>query len=50
MYFVNGFFVKDYSVPIKLLEKSDVEVQVFNSATGVAVSTSFNIVLVDNPV
>lgn len=50
MYFLNGYFVKDYSVPIKLAEKSDVEVQAYNSATGVAVSTSFNIILVDNPV
>ena len=50
MYFVNGHFSKNYSVPIKLLEKSDVEVQAYNSATGVDVSTSFNIILVDNPV
>jgi len=50
MYFVNGHFSKNYAVPLKLLEKSDVEVQAYNSATGVAVSTSFSIILVDNPV
>jgi hypothetical protein len=49
MFFVNGHFTKDYSVPIKLDEKADVEVQAYNTATGVGVSTSFNIILVDNP-
>lgn len=49
MFFGTGHFTKDYSVPLKLEEKADVEVQAFNSATGVAVSTSFSIILVDNP-
>ena len=48
IYFVNGHQVKDYKVPLQLEEKSDVEVQAYNNATGVAVSTSFNIILVDN--
>lgn len=49
MFFVNGHFTKNYSVPLKLDEKSDIEVQAYNSATGVGVSTSFNIILIDNP-
>ena len=48
IYFVNGHQVKDYKVPLQLEEKSDVEVQAYNNATGVAISTSFNIILVDN--
>lgn len=49
IYYVNGYYVKDYVVPIQIPEKTDIEVQTYNTATGVAVSTSFNIILIDNP-
>lgn len=49
MFFRDGMQTKNYIVPIRLEEKSDIEVQAYDNATGVAVSTSFNIILVDNP-
>lgn len=50
LYFVNGLQTKDYTIPLKLTEKSDIEIQAYNNATGIAVSTSFNIILIDNSV
>lgn len=48
LFFLNGLQTKHYTIPLRIPEKSDVEVQAYNTATGVAISTSFNIILVDN--
>ena len=42
-----GFHVKNYSIPLKFVEKSDIEIQAFNGG-GTIVSSTFNIILVDN--
>ena len=42
-----GFHVKNYSIPLKFLEKTDIEVQAFNGG-GTIVSSTFNVILVDN--
>ena len=46
--FFIGNTIKDYKVPLPLEEKTDIEIRAYNSATGVPVNTTFNIVLVDN--
>jgi len=45
--FFIGNTIKDYKVPLPLEEKTDIEIRAYNSATGVPVNTTFNIVLVD---
>lgn len=42
-----GFHVKNYSIPLKFVEKTDIEIQAFNGG-GTIVSSTFNIILVDN--
>ena len=42
-----GFHVKNYSIPLKFLEKTDIEVQAFNGG-GTTISSTFNVILVDN--
>lgn len=42
-----GFHVKNYSIPLKFVEKTDIEVQAFNGG-GTIVSSTFNVILVDN--
>lgn len=42
-----GFHVKNYSIPLKFVEKTDIEVQAFNGG-GTTISSTFNIILVDN--
>ena len=42
-----GFHVKNYSIPLKFVEKTDIEVQAFDGG-GTAISSTFNIILVDN--
>jgi hypothetical protein len=49
IFFRDGLQTKNYIVPLRLEEKSDIEIQGYNDATGIAVSTTFNIILVDNP-
>jgi len=46
--FLNNFSIKDYKVPLQALEKTDIEVRAYDTATGVPVSTSYNVILVDN--
>lgn len=46
--FLNNYSIKDYKVPLQLPEKTDIEVRAFNSATGTPVSTTYNVLLVDN--
>lgn len=48
--FFVGNTIKDYKVPLPLQEKTDIEIRAYNSATGVPVNTTFNIVLVDENV
>ena len=42
-----GFHVKNYSIPLKFVEKTDIEIQAFDGG-GTIVSSTFNIILVDN--
>lgn len=42
-----GFHVKNYSIPLKFAEKTDIEVQAFNGG-GTIISSTFNVILVDN--
>ena len=42
-----GFHVKNYSIPLKFDEKTDIEVQAFDGG-GTIISSTFNIILVDN--
>lgn len=42
-------FIKDYKVPMKITEKSDIEVRAFSN-TGSSCSSTFNLILIDNPV
>lgn len=46
--FLNNYSIKDYKVPLRVPEKTDIEVRAFDNATGIPVSTSYNIILVDN--
>lgn len=46
--FLNNFSIKDYKVPLQALEKTDIEVRAYDTAIGVPVSTSYNVILVDN--
>lgn len=41
-------FIKEYRVPMKITEKSDIEVRAFSN-TGSSCSSSFNLILIDNP-
>ena len=42
-----GFHVKNYSIPLKFVEKTDIEVQAFDGG-GTGISSTFNVILVDN--
>lgn len=42
-------YIKDYKVPLKFNEKTDIEVRAFSGAGATAAST-FNLILIDNPV
>lgn len=42
-------FIKEYKVPMQFTEKSDIEVRAFSN-TGSSCSSSFNLILIDNPV
>ena len=46
--FLNNFSIKDYKVPLQIPEKSDVEVRAYDTSTGIPVSTTYNIILIDN--
>ena len=46
--FLNNYSIKDYKVPIRALEKTDIEVRAYDTSTGIPVSTSYNVILVDN--
>lgn len=46
--FLNNYSIKDYKVPLQVPAKTDIEVRAFNSATGTPVSTTYNVLLVDN--
>ncbi len=46
--FLNNYSIKDYKVPLRALEKTDIEVRAYDTATGIPVSTSYNVILVDN--
>lgn len=42
-------YIKEYRVPMQFTEKSDIEVRAFSN-TGSSCSSSFNLILIDNPV
>jgi hypothetical protein len=42
-------YIKDYKVPLKFDEKTDIEVRAF-SGTGSTAASTFNLILIDNPV
>jgi len=42
-------FAKDYKIPLQFLEKTDIEVRGFTSSAGNDCSSTFNIILIDNP-
>ena len=46
--FLNNYSIKDYKVPLTFTETTDIEVRAWDGSTGAAVSTSYNIILVDN--
>jgi hypothetical protein len=46
--FLNNYAVKDYKIPLRVLEKSDIEVRAYDASSGAAVSTSYNVILIDN--
>ena len=46
--FLNNYSIKDYKVPLAFPAKTDLEVRAWDGATGTSVSTSYNIILVDN--
>ena len=46
--FLSNYSIKDYKVPLAFAETTDLEVRAWDGATGAAVSTSYNIILVDN--
>jgi hypothetical protein len=46
--FLNNYSIKDYKMPLRVTEKSDIEVRAYDSSTGIPVSTSYNVILVDN--
>jgi len=46
--FLNNYSIKDYKVPLRVLEKTDIEVRAYDTSTGIPVSTSYNVILVDN--
>jgi hypothetical protein len=41
-------FIKDYKVPLRFTEKTDIEVRAFSSS-GSSIASSFNLILIDNP-
>jgi hypothetical protein len=41
-------YIKDYKVPLKFTEKTDIEVRAF-SDTGSTAASTFNLILIDNP-
>ena len=44
----SGNYIKNYITPLKFEEKTDIEVRAYSSNTGVTLSSSFNIILLDN--
>lgn len=46
--FLNNYSIKDYKVPLQALEKTDIEVRAYDTSSGIPVSTSYNVILVDN--
>ena len=42
-------FAKDYKIPLQFTEKTDIEVRGFSSSAGNDCSSTFNIILIDNP-
>jgi hypothetical protein len=42
-------FSKDYKIPLMFTEKTDIEVRAFSSSSGNDCSSTFNILLIDNP-
>ena len=42
-------YIKDYKVPLKFEEKTDIEVRAY-SGTGSTAASTFNLILIDNPV
>ena len=46
--FLNNYSIKDYKIPLTFTETTDIEVRAWDGSTGAAVSTSYNIILVDN--
>lgn len=42
-------YSKDYVIPLKVTEKTDIEVRAYSSTNNSIVSSTFNIILIDNP-
>lgn len=42
-------FAKDYKIPLQFTEKTDIEVRGFTSSAGNDCSSTFNLILIDNP-
>lgn len=42
-------FQKDYKIPLKFVEKTDIEVRAFTSSAGNDCASSYNLILIDNP-
>ena len=42
-------FAKDYKIPLQFTEKTDIEVRGFSSSSGNDCSSTFNLILIDNP-
>lgn len=42
-------YAKDYKIPLKFDEKTDIEVRAFSTTNNSLVSSTFNLILIDNP-
>ncbi len=43
-------YAKDYKIPLQFTEKTDVEIRAYSSVNNSLVSSTFNLLLIDNPV
>ena len=43
-------YAKDYKIPLKFDEKTDIEVRAYSTTNNSLVSSTFNLILIDNPV
>ena len=43
-------YTKDYKIPIQFTEQTDIEVRAYSSVNNSLVSSTFNLLIIDNPV